>query len=147
MSQVQVRSFDNLVAFNDKKGNTHNITPEGAIFKGGAALKALKVVALDIAFEKGKNGRYRAAAEIMGAAFPSIHKAAVTFLGTSPDTNKATFQVFAQRIHDAKPGKSGNYTDKQVAARMLAACLLDILAPKAPEIVEAQETTQEAAEA
>ena len=148
MSQITVRTLDtSLLDYQNKKGQVFTITPEGAIFKGGAALKSLRNAVLEVAYDKAVTGRYRAASEVLGAAFPSILKAAVTFLGTEPHANKATFQVFVQRCHDAQPGKTGEYSQKQMEARTLSAALLGFLVPKPvnPETVENE--SQEAAQA
>lgn len=107
----------NIVSFNDKKGNTHEISAEGALFKGGAALKSLKNHALDSALTKAANGKYRTSADILAASFPSIAKA-FDKLHILPWSNKSTMNSYLLAMEYATPGKNG-WTAKQSEARML----------------------------
>lgn len=122
-----------IVTFSDKKGNLHGITAEGALFKGGAALAALKDAALEGALMKAGNGRYRAAADILAAAFPSIGKAADKLIGTTW-ANKSSMGALINACLRAEPGKNG-YSKKQAEARMLANALMHLpaFAPAAAE--------------
>lgn len=124
-TSVQIFTGSNLVAFNDKKGNTHEITAEGALFKGGAALRAYKDLALMSGFEKAKVGRYRAASDILAAAFPKAHKAFVGFMMTEPHNNKNAFALFIDKCEMAEAGKNG-WTKKQIEARALLSALREI---------------------
>lgn len=121
-----------LVVFQDKKGNTHNITPEGALFKGGAALKSLKDSALMSAFEKAVNGRYRQACDIISAAFGSTAKAYDKVIGT-PWANKQTMQSFLLAVERAQEPDKG-WSQKQVVARMLVNELRAVPGLEKPEL-------------
>ena len=134
MSQASITIFSTeaaVVCYTDKKNNAHSISVEGALFKGGAALAALKDVALDAALTKAANGRFRAAADILGAAFPKVAKAAEAFIG-APWSNKTTMLAFISAVERAEPGKSG-YTKKQSDARLLLGALRQLTPFKAEE--------------
>jgi hypothetical protein len=127
-----------LVNYEDKKGALHAITAEGALFKGGAALSALKDAALDAALGKAVNGRYRAASDVLCAAFPSIGRAAEKLIGL-PWANKSTMATLVNAVQRAEPGKSGEFSRKQTEARMLCNALVQLPAFKmehAAEVVE-----------
>jgi hypothetical protein len=113
------------LTYTDKKGALHGITAEGACFKGGAAMAALKDLALDSALAKSVNGRYRAASDILCAAFPSIGKAAEKLIGT-PWANKSTMGTLINAVMHAEPGKSGSFSLKQDKARALASTLMQL---------------------
>lgn len=126
------------ITYTDKKGTMHGITPEGALFKGGVAMAALKDHALDSALVKATGGRYRAACDILCAAFPSIGKAGEKFTGTALWANKASFVTLVTAIVTAKPKDGKEFTTKQAQARMLAQAYLRATEPvQAPETIEA----------
>lgn len=122
------------LTFFDKKGAGHTITAEGALYKGGAALTALKDAALESALIKAGNGRYRPASDILCAAFPAIGKAAEKLIG-APWANKSTMATLIAAVRRAEPGKNG-FTKKQGEARMLVGALLKL--PAFAETVEAE---------
>ena len=126
-STVVVFAAENThaITFTDKKGNLNNITAEGALFKGGAALTALKDAALDSAFAKAKAGRYRAASDVLCTAFPSVGKAAEKLIGT-PWENKSTMGTLINAVMRAEPGKTGDFSAKQHKARALASTLMQL---------------------
>lgn len=131
------------LAFFDKKGNGHTITAEGALFKGGAALAALKDAALEAALLKAVNGRFRPASDVLCAAFPSIGKAAEKLIGT-PWANKSTMGTLINAVLRAEPGKSGEFSKKQAEARMLCNALSQLPAFKVEaEKAEVVENTAE----
>jgi hypothetical protein len=134
-----------VVDYFDKKGTGHAITAEGALFKGGAALAALKDAALDAALGKAVNGRYRAASDVLCAAFPSIGKAAEKLIGL-PWANKSTMGTLVNAVLRAEPGKSGEFTKKQTEARMLANALSRLPAFKVEHTTEIVENTAEQTE-
>jgi hypothetical protein len=134
MSNITVFTQSNLVQFNTKAG-VSEISAEAALFKGGAALAALKDVALDLALAKAHNGKYRAAAEILGVAFPSKHKAFTNLYKASPWANKAEMASYLSAMEGAEPGKSG-WSKKQLGARALMAALRGI--PAFTKVVEAE---------
>ena len=143
MSQVTVFHADtSALAYTDKKGTECAITPEGALFKGGAALAALKDAAVESALAKAVNGRYRAASDILVAAFPSIGKAAEKLIGT-PWANKSTMGTLINAVRRAEPGKSGEFSKKQTEARMLCAVLQQLPAFKVEVVAEVIENTAE----
>lgn len=120
---------DRAIVWTDKRGALHSISAEGATFKGGLALKALRDAATEVALEKAIKGRYRAAADIMGTQFPAVYKAAVTMAaGRAPDANKHLFVAFCAAVLYAKPKNADKgWTDKQLIARELAGAYLNSL--------------------
>lgn len=132
-TETAIAVFNNAdtgaLAYFDKKGNGHTITAEGALFKGGAALAALKDAALEAALIKAANGKYRAASDVLCAAFPSIGKAAEKLIGTVW-ANKSTMGTLINAVLRAEPGKSGEFSKKQAEARMLAQALTHLPAFK-----------------
>lgn len=125
MSNIALITQSGLVQFADKKGAAHEITAEGALFKGGAALAALKDAAMEIALAKAHNGKFRAAADVLTAAFPSQAKAYAKLFPAAPWANKTEFASFIGAMENAQPGKNG-WTKKQVEARALLAALRGI---------------------
>lgn len=115
MNAITIFAESTAITFADKKGNRHELSAEGALFKGGAALAALKDATLQAAGNKAANGKYRAAADILTAAYPSLAKAFDKIVGT-PWANKSSMTSFLGAIERAEPGKNG-YTAKQLQAR------------------------------
>lgn len=117
-NSVSVFSVDTrAITFETKKGALLSISAEGAVFKGGAALAALKDAALDSALSKATNGRYAAAADVIGVAFPSILKSCRALLG-EPCANKQNMAALlggVERVNEPMKG----WSKKQVAARTL----------------------------
>ena len=103
------------IAFENKKGDKFAISPEGALFKGGAALASLKDAVLVSAGSKATNGKYRAAADILAAAFPAHTKGFEKFVAT-PWTNKATFVAYLNSLVLMSAPKNG-FSKRQEAAR------------------------------
>jgi hypothetical protein len=112
------------VVFTTKKGDVLTISAEGAMFKGGAALAALKDVAIDSAFAKAVGGRYTAAADIIGTAYPSVMKACIKLLG-SADKNKQTMAALLGGVEMMEEPAKG-WSDKQLKARSLLKALRNI---------------------
>jgi hypothetical protein len=83
-----------IVSYENKKGDQFTISTEGALFKGGIALRALKDTAMLSAAHKAENGKYRAAADILGAAFPSLTKAFDKFIGLPTWQSKTTMGLY-----------------------------------------------------
>lgn len=125
MSNVALITQSGLVQFTDKKGAAHEITAEGALHRGGAALAALKDAALDLALSKAHNGKYRAAFDILSGAFPSQFKAYTKLFKATPWANKTEFASFIGAMENAEPGKNG-WTKKQNEARHLLSALRGI---------------------
>jgi uncharacterized protein (DUF2132 family) len=115
MNEIAVFQDSTAVVYFDKKGNHHELSAEGALFKGGAALASLKDLTMKAAGNKAANGKYRAAADILAAAFPSVGKGFDKLVGT-PWANKSSMGSFLKAIERAEPGKNG-YTTKQQQAR------------------------------
>lgn len=115
MNAIAIFAESTAIAFADKKGNRHELSAEGALFKGGAALAALKSATMRAAGNKAANGKYRAAADILTAAYPSLAKDFDKIVGT-PWANKSSMASFLGAIERAEPGKNG-YTAKQLQAR------------------------------
>ena len=103
-----------LVSYSDKKGNTHELSAEGALFKGGAALASLKDKVMMAAGQKAANGKYRAAADILSAAFGTRSKSFESLCGT-PWANKSMMASYLAALERAEPGKNG-FTKKQAEA-------------------------------
>lgn len=123
MNEITVFSTDtNTVVYMDKKERKFELSNEAALFKGGAALKALKDVALQVAGNKAANGRYRPAADILAVAFPKQYKAFTGFMNCEPWSNASKFSLFIEKCEQAEAGKNG-WTAKQQSARALMAAL------------------------
>lgn len=140
-TQIAVQTLDaNLVAFADKKGTLHSISAEGALFKGGAALAALKDAAMNLALHKAGNGKYRAAVDVLSVAFPRVAKAYSTlYAGKEPWQNKASFTAFVDACIVHKVPEKG-WSKKQSEARMLLSALSQLISSveaKTPETVNA----------
>lgn len=114
-----------IVSFTDKKNVSHELTFEAALHKGGAALTAVKDMALDMALSKAVNGKYRAAAEIIGGAFPATNKAYAKLFKALPWGNKQEFAAYLAVMERAEGGKNG-FTAKQVTARQLMSALRNL---------------------
>ena len=141
-NQIAVFNPASVVSFVDNKNVSRELTPEAALHKGGAALSALKDMALDSALAKAHNGKFRAAAEILMGAFPSQHKAFDKLYGALPWTDKATFVSYLIAMENAKPGKSGEYNKKQNNALALMRAIRNIpsfakVAAEQGEVIEA----------
>ena len=115
------------ITFKDKKDNTHSVSPEGALFKGGAALAALKDRVMLEAVHKAINGKYRAAADILAAAFGSTAKSFEKLMGP-PWANKAAMCSFLGAVERATAERSaaGKLTTKQVQAMAFVEALRTI---------------------
>ena len=131
-TQVSTYTPSDVVGYTDKKGNVQNISTEGAVFKGGAALAALKDSVIELAYAKAHNGKYRAACDIIEAAYPSTAKAVVKLFNIEGPlwADKATFSKLVGAVACAKAGKNG-WTAKQLKARPLAAALEVLVCAKA----------------
>lgn len=111
------------------KDRTLSISPEGAMFKGGKELTLkLRDAAVQSAFVKAGNGRYRAAADILGAAFPAALKRATEWSATDDPlwTNKTLMGnlLHAVEVAEAKLEEKGKAPSvKQVEALGLLGAL------------------------
>lgn len=114
------------LTFTTKKGDLRTVTAEGAVFRGGLALAALKDASLDSALNKAYNGRYAAAADIIDAAFPSITKAVLSLMGV-PSANKANMTALISGVERAVEPMKG-WNKKQLAARHLVRAMRTIAA-------------------
>lgn len=114
-SITTVFTNDCNVAFSNKKGDALSISAEGAVFKGGAALSALKDSAMISAMNKAQVGRYVAAADIIEVSFPAVGKA-VRALAGLPSFNKANFMTLLGGVERTTEPTKG-WSKKQSAAR------------------------------
>jgi hypothetical protein len=130
-TSITTFSSDYSVAFSTKKGMAA-MSIEGAIHKGGAALVALKDVAVDSAVAKAIGGRYTASVDIISVAFPKVAAATFSLVG-APNANKANFATFLNGIDRVVEPAKG-FSKKQIAARQMAQSLRVALG-----MVEAQE--------
>jgi hypothetical protein len=132
-NQITVFVNDNsIVSFSDKKGNAHQLSAEGALFKGGAALRALKDVAMQAAFSKAEAGRYRSAADILCASFPSVGKAVDKVIGT-PWASKTTMSTLITAVERADEPAKG-WSKKQLEGRAFISALRTLPAFKADQV-------------
>lgn len=115
-----------MVQWIDKKGNTRELTTEGALWKGGDALKQLKTEALQAALTKAVGGRYRAAYDVLIVAFPSIDKALATLHIGTPWGNKASMGTVLMSVMGQKPKAGKDYSAKQKEALALARAMTNI---------------------
>lgn len=131
MSAITVFSNDNsIVSFENKKGVAFEISVEGALFKGGAALVALKDAALLSAYNKALDGKFRAAADVIGAAFPGTAKSFEKIIGCSW-ANKSAMNSFLVAVERAESGKTG-YSKKQNEAKAFVKYLRENVKALAP---------------
>lgn len=128
MNAITIFSNDSaVVSYENKKGDQFSISTEGALFKGGIALRALKDTAMLSAAHKAESGRYRAAADILGAAFPSMAKAFEKFIGLPTWQSKTTMALYLDKLEAiAEPQKGWN--KKQLEARGFITALRQIKA-------------------
>jgi hypothetical protein len=141
MNDISVFSTDSTstVVYMDKKERKFELSNEAALFKGGAALKALKDVALQVAGNKAASGRYRAAADILAVAFPKQHKAFVSFLNCEPWANSSKMCLFIEKCEAADVPAKG-WSAKQLSARALMQAMrqaIPALKADAPHVIEA----------
>lgn len=138
MTQVAIFNADtsSALTYTDKKGTLHGITAEGACFKGGLAMAALKDEAASSALSKAINGRYRPATDILTAAFPTIAKQGVAYTGTELWANKEAFVTFARRCVEAVPKAGKEFNAKQKVARNIASVFLACVVPVVGEVIE-----------
>jgi hypothetical protein len=107
-----------VVSYENKKGEQFSITPEGALFKGGAALRAYKDAGLQSAYHKAENGKYRAASDILSAAFPSMAKAFEKFIGLPTWQSKTTMALYLDKLEAMRPtNEAKGFSKKQLEAR------------------------------
>jgi hypothetical protein len=105
-----------VVSYENKKGDSFTISTEGALFKGGIALRALKDTAMLSAAHKAENGKYRASADILSAAFPSMAKAFEKFIGLPTWQSKTTMALYLDKL-EALDVPAKGWSKKQVEAR------------------------------
>lgn len=116
-SSVALFSNDTaVVSYSNKKGDQFAISTEGALFKGGAALRSLKDAAMLSAHHKAEAGRYRAAADILGAAFPTMTKAFDKFVGSPAWSTKLSMALYLDKLESIDTPNKG-WSKKQVEAR------------------------------
>lgn len=114
-----------VVNYANKKGDQFTISTEGALFKGGMALRALKDTAMLSAAHKAESGRYRAAADILGAAFPSLTKAFDKFIGLPTWQSKTTMGLYLDKL-EALDAPAKGWSKKQTEARAFIQALRQI---------------------
>ena len=127
---IQLFSTDNsAITYQNKKGDAFNISTEGALFKGGQAIAALKDASVLSAYHKAEAGRYRAASDIVSAAFPAIAKAFEKFLGVEPWSSKTTMALYLDKVEAMRPtNEVKGFTAKQVKAREFISLLRQVKA-------------------
>jgi len=120
-----------LVNFTTKKGAELSLTPEGALYKGGVALASLKSTAMLSAHAKACNGKYRAAAEIIGAVFPKIMKVCTSFFGPGAPVyfNKINMTIFLNRVASETEPVLKGWTDKQASMMLFVHQLQEAICP------------------
>ena len=118
-NSIQLFTQDNsAITYQNKKGDSFHITTEGALFKGGQAITALKDAAMLSAYHKAEAGRYRAAADILGAAFPAMTKAFEKFMGVETWASKTTMGLYLDKLEALRPtNEVKGFSTKQVKAR------------------------------
>lgn len=116
-----------VVSYSNKKGDQFAISTEGALFKGGAALRSLKDAAMLSAHHKAEAGRYRAAADILGAAFPAMTKAFDKFVGSPAWSTKLSMALYLDKLESIDTPNKG-WSKKQVEARAFMQALRTVSA-------------------
>jgi hypothetical protein len=119
-NSIALFATDNTaITYQNKKGDSFNISTEGALFKGGQAIAALKDAAMLSAYHKAEAGRYRAAADIVGAAFPSMTKAFEKFMGLETWASKTTMALYLDKVEAMRPtNEVKGFTKKQTDAKL-----------------------------
>jgi hypothetical protein len=147
MSNVTIFAPESTsLTFTTKKGDLKSISAEGACWKGGLALAALKDKAMESAIAKCVNGRYGAATDIAGAAFPSVLKAGEQFLIGGPAANKVNFTAFCDAVMNFTPKAGKEFTVKQQAVRTMTRICLAVVRPVETDDLEMVERVNTDAE-
>lgn len=107
-----------MVAFDDKKGISHFRTIEGAIWKGGAALRSLKDAAAQSAVTRAAAGRYKSASEIIGDTYGVVNRAFTKAYG-NPYNNALSMAAFITAVEQFQPKPGKILTKKQVVVAEL----------------------------
>jgi hypothetical protein len=121
MSNITLFSNDSAVVnYTNKNGDkSFHTSVEGALFKGGQALSALKDAAQLSAYHKAESGRYRAAADILSAAFPSMTKAFEKFMNLEPWASKTTMALYLDKLEAMRPtNEVKGFSKKQNDAKL-----------------------------
>ena len=128
-NEITIFSNDSAVVnYVTKKGDHIATSTEGALFKGGLALRALKDTAKLSAFHKAESGRYRAASDILAAAFPTLHKAFEKGNGRNVWDSKFTMGLFLDRLEMYRPKEGRDLTAKQQEAMGFVSALRNVKA-------------------
>jgi hypothetical protein len=122
-----------VVSFETKKG-TSALTVEGAIFKGGKALAAVRSAAAEVALNKALGGRYRSAAELIATSLPASFMNGFQKFAGDPSANKMLFTIFCEKVLGEMPkNEAKGWTEKQQEARSVARAFIDEVARVAAE--------------
>lgn len=128
-NQVTIFSAEaTAITFADRKGNAQSMSAEGALFKGGLALAALKDKVMLEAGNKAANGKYRAAADIIGTAFGTVSKSFEKLCGT-PWANKSSMVSYLtaiERVSAERFATGKDLTAKQAQAMAFVKALRTI---------------------
>jgi len=137
-------SMDRTVTFVAKKdGTTATLTAEGAVYKGGKALKALRTVAAEVALGKAINGRYRSASEIVANGAPASLTTSFNKLLGSPWNTKASFTAYCEAVLRETPKADKGWNEKQLEARDLAQVFIDFIREQEEKAAEREADTVE----
>jgi hypothetical protein len=142
-NQISTIETSRSIVFDTKKG-LQSLTVEGAVYKGGAALRALKDVALESALAKASTGRYGPAADILTVSFPAISKAYTKLYTVPASANKVSFKRLMDAVSNAAEPAKG-WSKNQVAGRALLGALRELPALKDETAVTDATRTIEAA--
>ena len=110
-----------VLAYTDAKGVTRNISPEGAIIKGGKQIKAaLFAAAEESAIKKAADGKYRAAVDIIACGFPKLAKMGETYTGRALWANKDSFSTFVNTVATSYVDPTKKQSEKMILALRMA---------------------------
>jgi len=110
-----------VLAYTDAKGVTRNISPEGAIVKGGKQIRAaLWAAAEESAIRKAAAGKYRASADIISAGFPKIAKMAEQYTRRAPWANKESFSTVVNTVATSYIDPEKKQSEKMILALRMA---------------------------
>lgn len=128
-----------VVNYVTKKGDNLSMSAEGALFKP-AALAAMKELAIKSAFTKAETGRYRAAADILSAAFPAVAKKTENFIQSTVWGSKINMLSFLNQLELVKAPEGKDFSKAKQNALGLVQALRTIPAlasDKPATIIEA----------
>lgn len=123
-NQLTIIETNHAVVYDAGKSGVRSISTEGALFKGGKALAALKTQGVESAIAKASNGRYGPVCDILTVAFPSIAKAYTKLFAHDPSRDKVSMRAFIKAIEaqvEPEKGWSARQKEAKIVLQVLRA--------------------------